>query len=43
MKKKLNFISKFKKEIFKAFLRIYYFFETFILRLYLFKFKKKNN
>ena len=41
MKKKLNFISRLKKEILKAFLRIYYFFETFILRLYLFKFKKK--
>ena len=41
MKKKLNFIARVRKEILKAFLRIYYSFETFLLRLYLFKLKRK--
>lgn len=43
MRKKTNIILRIKKEITKGFLRIYFFFETFILRLYYFKFKKKIN
>ena len=43
MKKKSNVILRIKKEIAKGFLRLYYFFETFALRLYYFKFKNKIN
>ena len=43
MRKKTNVILRIKKEITKGFLRIYFFFETFVLRLYYFKFKKKIN
>ena len=41
MKEKINIILRIKKEITNGFLRIYYFFETFILRLHYFKLKKK--
>ena len=43
MKKKINLTLRVKKEITKLYLRIYYTFETFFLRLYYFKFKKKIN
>ena len=43
MRKKTNIILRIKKEITKGFLRIYFFFETFVLRLYYFRFKKKIN
>ena len=43
MKKKLNKILRLKKEIIKAYLLIYYYFEVRVLKLFLFSFKKTKN
>jgi len=42
MKKKLNLINRFKKEILKGFLRLYYFLEIKYLRFFLFQNKDKK-
>ena len=43
MKKKLNKVLRLKKEIIKAYLLIYYYFEVRVLKLFLFSFKKTKN
>ena len=43
MKRKLNKFERFKKEIIKGYLLIYYYFEVRFLKLLLFSLKKKSN
>ena len=43
MKKKLNFNSRLKKEVLKAFFRFYYFFQANFLKFKFNIFKKKNS